>query len=241
MNQRVLVVDDEPLARQRVLRMLAKSDDIEVVGEASSGQEAIAKAIDLQPDLLLLDIEMPDLTGLEVAAQLEGRAAVVFVTAYHEYAIEAFEAEAVDYLVKPVSQERLRAALERAYKRTPAKLDGLHRSKLAGPQLFRVVASHQSRVEIFDAREITRFWARDKYTWFHVDGREQITEERLDSLENRLSGAGFVRLHRSELVRLDAIRSIERDAAGTTVGTSDGQCAQVSRRKVTTLKKLLGV
>ena len=241
MNQRVLVVDDEALGRERILRILSRFDDIDVVGEAGSGQEAVAKAIDLEPDLLLLDIDMPDLTGLEVASQIEGRAAVIFVTAYHEYAIEAFEAEAVDYVVKPVSAERLRTALERASKRAPLRLEGLHRSRLAGPPLFRVVASHHNRVEIFDAREITRFWAKDKYTWFYADGREQITEERLDNLEIRLSDAGFVRLHRSELVRLDAIRSSERDAAGTTVGTSDGQCAQVSRRRVATLKKLLGV
>lgn len=238
MTLQVLVVDDEELGRDRVVRMLAQMDDVVVVGEAAGGGEALEKAQALSPDVLVLDIDMPDLTGLEVAAQLNGQAAVIFATAYDAFAIQAFDAEAVDYLVKPISKTRLVTALKRARKR--ASFDGLHRHLGSGPN-FRVVASQNGRIEIFDARSITRFWAQDKYTWFIVDGREQLTEERLDSLEARLSSLGFFRLHRSELVRLDAIRSLDKEASGITVGTEDGQTASVSRRKVAALKKLLGI
>lgn len=242
MTQRILVVDDEELGRQRIVRMVSNIANAEVIGEASGGVEAITKARAMEPDLLLLDIEMPDLTGLEVAAVLGDLAPIVFVTAYDQYAIEAFEKEAVDYLVKPVKAERLATAIQRASKRGATSLEALQGPRgLMDPSLHRVVATHNNKVEIFDATTITRFWAQDKYTWFLANGQEQMTEERLDSLENRLAPAGFARVHRSELVRVDAIRSIERDAAGTSIGMSDGQVAQVSRRRVTALRKLLGI
>jgi DNA-binding LytR/AlgR family response regulator len=244
---KVLVVDDEPLARRRLLRMLRRIRDVDAVGEAGDGLEAAEKIRTLAPDVVLLDIHMPGVggDGMTLARGLPGRPAVIFTTAHSEHALEAFAASAVDYLLKPVELDGLKRALDRAARlvqpadphRLAALLDRLGRPD----DVPRVTARHGDTVRVFDARGITRFHVEDKYTLFCEDGREYLTEESLNQLEQRLAPFGFLRIHRGELVRLTAVRAIRFDGDNATVELADGQRARVSRRSLPELKQRLGV
>ena len=236
---KVLVVDDEPPARSRLIRLLQEIDDVLVVGEAGNGTEALAAIDALSPDVVLLDVEMPELDGIQVAARTSRVPAVIFVTAYDRHAVPAFEVDAADYLLKPVRRERLLQALERAARRLPATpRDAASRADAEAP---RIVAFDRGTTRLFDARAVTRFWASEKYTVFVGDGEERLTAEPLSTLETRLAPHGFVRVHRGELVRLSAVRGLRQHDGIVEVELEDGQVARVSRRSVTTLKTELGL
>lgn len=222
---RVLVADDEPPARRRLVRMLADLGGTDVVAEVDSGDAILAATVRTDPDLLLLDIDMPGATGLDVARALGGDRLVVFVTAHHEHAVDAFDLEAVDYLLKPVSGDRLAEALRRA--------------RLRQGRPARLVTHAAGRTHLFDTREVTRFWAIDGYSGFAVDGTEHFTLESLSTLEERL--ADFVRVHRAHLVRRDVIRSLSLQTGAASADLRDGSTVPVSRRMVGRLKRELGL
>jgi len=235
---RVLVVDDEPLARARLVRLLARIEGALVCGEAGDGHEALAKMAELDPDVLLLDIGMPGLDGLAVAeARREGGPAVIFTTAHPQFAIDAFEAEATDYLLKPVIVERLARALERV-----ARTRGQGRPKPTKPEPSptRLTVQDGNTLRIFDVESIRRFRATEKYVVFRADGEEHETRESLSALEARLTPLGFVRVHRSELVRLSRVQRFEPEPGGGAVLVlDDGQRAPVSRRSSADIRRLL--
>ena len=237
----VLIVDDEPLARDWLARLLAPLPDVRVCGEASSGDEALVKATALSPDLVLLDIHIPGRDGLEVARALRDTP-VVFTTAHGRYALAAFELDACDYLVKPVGAEQLARALERARRRhvlqALAREPAPDAATVGGPSSLVVYERGVARV--FDARRITRFRATDKYTVFRGDDEEHLLRDSLDSLAQRLAPLGFVRVHRAELVRRDACVALVRDPRGAALELSDGQHVAVSRRYLATATRLLG-
>jgi DNA-binding LytR/AlgR family response regulator len=242
---RVLVVDDEPLARGRLLRMLGGLAGVEPVGEATTGREALDKIAELAPDCVLLDVRMPGLDGLEVAKASD--VPVIFTTAHDDYAVEAFELAAVDYLLKPVRRERLLRALDKVRRGAaagPARLDALFERFLAssGPApLARISARCGDAVHLFDPAEIVRFTAAGGYTSFRREGREFLLDESLNQLEERLVPLGFLRVHRAELVRLDAVRALHGEHGSTEIELSDGQRAPVSRRLVAELRRRLGI
>jgi len=245
---RLLVVDDEPLARRRLVRMLGAFPEVVVAAEAGSGLEALQLVRDLAPlDGLLLDVRMHDLDGIALARANVSLPPIVFVTAYDEFAVNAFEVRAVDYLVKPVRAERLAEAIARLTARRESRgpadaTDTLSALAARRPEsAARIVCVHRGVVKFFDAREISRFYAEDKYTIFRIDGEEHLTQESLDSLEERLTALGFVRVHRAELVDLSKISRIDAAEGSTTVCLRDGQSARVSRRMVAPLKAKLGV
>jgi DNA-binding LytR/AlgR family response regulator len=231
---RILVVDDEAPARSRLVRLLDEVPGTSVVGEASTGREALAAIETLKPDVVLLDVEMPELDGLRVAAQ--ALPPVIFVTAYDRHAVPAFEVDAVDFLLKPVRRERLAQALERAARRLVSAPAGAGDGTMP-----RIVAVDRGATRIFDARRLTRFWASEKYTLFVADGAECLTVESLAALESRLAPHGFVRVHRGELVRLSAVRGLRYQDGNVEAELEDGQVARVSRRSVATLKAELGI
>lgn len=234
---RVLVVDDEPPARSHLIRMLSGLPGVEVVGDAEDGVAALAAIARTRPELLLLDIHMPGLDGLALAARYAELPPVVFVTAYDEHAIRAFELGAIDYLMKPVRLARLAQAIARAGARGSARAGFAALGAAAGAdETWRVVVSDRGTIRLFDARQVTRFRAVDKYTAFVVDGEEHLTEEPLAALEERLAPHGFVRVHRGELVALRAIAAF----GDQLVRLCDGQVARVSRRSSAMLKKRLG-
>jgi DNA-binding LytR/AlgR family response regulator len=240
---RVLVVDDEPPARRRLVRMLAALPGVDLVGEAEDAESAL-RVIEAQaPDLVLLDIGLPQMSGLTLAQRYADLPPIVFVTAYDEFAVQAFEVNAVDYLLKPVRPERLAAALERVRSRAVAGRDQVTRAlnAVVAPDPTRVVTAGRGEVRFFDARDITRFWSSDKYTVFRAQGQEQLTEEPLGLLEERLRPLGFVRVHRAELVHLPSVRALRLGAGAQEVELADGQVARVSRRSVRAIKDALGV
>jgi DNA-binding LytR/AlgR family response regulator len=227
-------VDDEAPARSRLVRLLEGVPGTSVVGEASTGREALAAIDALKPDVVLLDVEMPELDGIRVAA--EALPPVIFVTAYDRHAVPAFDVDAADFLLKPVRRERLLQALDRAARRLPAPI-----ARTADGAIPRVVAVDRGTTKIFDARTLTRFWASEKYTLFLGDGAECLTVEPLSTLESRLVAHGFVRVHRGELVRLSAVRGLRYLDGAIEAELEDGQVARVSRRCVSMLKIELGI
>lgn len=241
---KVVIVDDEPPARRRMQRLLAELPGVELVGEAGSGDEALAIAGARSPDVLLLDIRMPGLDGLELVARYGELPPVIFVTAYDEFAVRAFELDAIDYLLKPVRLERLAAALDRvrrrqAHPRVDAALGKLAQIDGAAPP--RIAVFERGAVRFFDACAIARYWAEDKYTLFRADGAERLTLEPLTELEARLAAHGYLRVHRAELVSLSRIRALVAHDGGHAVELDDGQLARVSRRRVTELRAALGL
>jgi two-component system, LytTR family, response regulator AlgR len=214
---KVLIVDDELPARERLKSLLAEIQDVEVVGDAASAQEALALTHDLAPDVVLLDVRMPGMDGLETARHLnvlEEPPAVIFTTAYDQYAVEAFAAHAVGYLLKPVRKEQLAAALARAGRLTRAQLQRL---AAAGGQERRthIAARHREGLRLIPLEDVQYFLADQKYTTVrHVHG-EDLIEDSLRLLEGEF-GAAFVRIHRNALVSVRYLERIERGA--------DGQC-----------------
>jgi two-component system LytT family response regulator len=201
---RVLVADDEPLARARLLRLLAQFPDVQVVAECGSGQEAVEQMHARAPDAVFLDIQMPDLDGFDVLDSLprERRPAVVFVTAFSEHAVRAFEARALDYLLKPVSGERLRQALERL-RFAPASPTPATTTAAGFPPRLAVTVG--ARIHLVDVAAIERVDAHANYVELHLGGRSLVLRETLSNLEARLDPRRFLRVHRSHLVQLDAI------------------------------------
>ena len=221
---RLLIVDDEPPARARLRRLLQAQPGVQVVGEADSGLQALALADALRPDALLLDVQMPELGGLDVAASLPDRAqggpAVVFVTAYDAYALPAFDAAAVDYLLKPVDPARLARALQRLRDRRPAAPQ---------PAAQRLVVSERGRLEVIDCAWLLWLQAADNYVELYTAQRMFLLRRTLDGLLADL-GPGFVRIHRSRAVALAAVAAVEAAGHGhAAVRLSDGRTLGCSR------------
>ena len=243
---RVLVVDDEEPARERLRQMLGDLDSYECVAVAANGEEALKIALDDRPDIILLDIRMPGLSGLEVAhhlAALPEPPAVVFTTAYDEYAIEAFEARAIGYILKPVRQNRLEAALTQAARLAPAKLADIGDSAELSGARQHLCARRQGELRLIPIEDIRYLEADQKYVSVHHDSGEDLIDEPLKSLETEFADR-FVRIHRSVLVALASIDRMERDAEGRSRvvlrDSQDGDKALIiSRRHVADVKRRL--
>jgi DNA-binding LytR/AlgR family response regulator len=232
----VLIVDDEAPARRRLARMLSEVPGIVVAGEAFCGASALDAIERLHPDVVLLDIEMPELDGLSLASRAVPP--VIFVTAHERHAPAAFDVDAIDYLLKPVRRERLIQALDKAARRIGAG-PAQAADEDGGPA--RIVTFDRGTTRIFDARRLTRFWASDKYTVFLAGGVERLTAETLSTLEKRLAPFGFVRVHRAELIRASAVRSLGTRDGVLLAELEDGQIARVSRRSLAGLKVQLSL
>lgn len=214
---RVLIVDDEPLARDRLRSLLAGEDSIELIGECTNGNDAVGAIRNGGPDLVFLDIEMPGRGGLQVVKEIpaERRPAIIFVTAHDQFAIDAFEVQAVDYLLKPFDRERFQTALRRAQenlKARQAKDPGAARdgSTLdAGRKPARLAFKSEGRVVFVSPEEIHWVEAADNYVLLHLaDATRLMLRETMTSLEERL-GADFIRINRSAIVRLEQVKELE--------------------------------
>jgi DNA-binding LytR/AlgR family response regulator len=225
--------------------MLERLPGVEVCGEAGDGVDALARIAELAPDVVLLDVRMPGLDGIEVAARAERLPPIVFTTAHDEYALRAFELAAVDYLLKPVKAERLRGALERVRERAgsagAAKLRDVLERLVRPAEPRPLTARSGGIVRIVDPREVTRIRAADRYSLVQLRGAELVLDESLAALEERLRELGFVRTHRAELVNLRHVRALREGADGPVAELSDGQHAQVSRRLAPELRRRLGI
>ena len=242
----VLIVDDEEPARAILREMLSADPGVRVLGECANGLEAVKAAADLKPQAIFLDIEMPKLDGFEVLELLDPGIAVVFVTAYDNHALRAFEVHAVDYVLKPFRAERLGEALRRARDRVaagrrpePAAL--AHDARPSGEYARRVVVRDAGRIHLIPVERLDYAQAQDDYVALRSEGKTYLKTQTLGSLEATLDPAVFVRVHRSYLVRLDHIRSIELYAKNSRVAVlADGTQVPVSREGHARLQELLG-
>lgn len=242
---RVAIVDDEQLSRAVIREYLAAVAGIEIVAECANGFEAVKVVSELQPDLLFLDVQMPKLDGFEVLELVGREVAVVFVTAYDQYAIRAFDVHAVDYLLKPFSAERFGEALARARDRLQrgerATVEQLaNAARPPSSRTGRVLVRDGPRVHVLPVEKIDYVQAQDDYVSFRCEGRDYLKEQTLAQAEAALDPAKFVRIHRSYLVNLDCLARIETGERESRVAIlTDGRRLPVSRAGYARLGKRL--
>lgn len=241
---RALIVDDEELARQVLREHLGAHPDFELVGECGNGFDAVKQVAELKPDLVFLDIQMPKLDGFEVLELLDERPLVVFVTAYDEFALKAFEVHAVDYLLKPFRKERFDAAILRVSERMrqprPDYSQAARDSRPPGSYLERIVIRDGAKLHVLPLDRVDYILARDDYVGVHSGGKEYLKQQTLSSLESALDPADFVRIHRSAIVNLSRIVRIEpysRDSK--VVLLSNGEQLPASRTGLAALEQAL--
>ena len=248
---RVLLVDDEALARQALRETLLGEQDIKIIGEASNGLEAVARITELHPDLVFLDIEMPGLNGFEVVNSLERVPPTVFVTAFDKYAIQAFEVNAIDYLLKPVTSDRVRNTLARV--RIALQAKGISQAEALrqlvaelqrhpSRYISRLAVHKQKRVLLVRVRDIIYIKVEDKIVFVYTeDGRFLINRTIVD-LNNLLSAEGFFQVNRSTIINLDNLVEIIPWFSGTSrLRLSNGLELSLSRERVPHLKEVVGL
>ncbi len=247
---RAVIVDDEDLARQILREYLAGEEDIEIVAECSNGFDAVKAIAADKPDLLFLDIQMPKLDGFEVLELIDREIAVVFVTAYDQYAMRAFDAAAVDYLLKPFDLERFRTALQRARRRLgeaartpnviPSASDLKNAAQPPGQHAHRIVIKDGARVHILPVSQLDYAEAQDDYVALHSAGKTYLKQQTISSLEAALDPSRFVRVHRSYLVSLERVSKIEPYTKDTRIAVlASGAQIPVSRAGYLRLKELM--
>lgn len=219
MKIKTLIVDDEPIARDRVRRMLREESDIEIIGECGNGKEAVNFINEKQPDLVFLDIQMPEMNGFEAVQSISSEKvpAIIFVTAFDQYAIQAFDVHALDYLLKPFNRERFKRAVTRAReqieKAQSGKIDERLASLLADltsskKYLERLVVKSVGRVFFLRTEEVDWIEAAGNYAKLHVGREGHLIRETMNGLESKLNPDKFLRIHRSTLVNIDRIKEL---------------------------------
>lgn len=244
---KILIVDDEPPARERLRQLVEDGAEHEVIGEAGNGEQAIAMANEHSPDVVLLDIRMPGVDGIETAHHLnslDSPPAVVFTTAYDEYAIEAFDARAIGYVLKPVRRERLESALDHAARITGQMLKKLTETSNLKSKRGHVCTREHGQLKLIPIADIRYFNADQKYVTVHHSGGESLIDDALKSLEEEFAD-DFVRIHRNALVKLDQIEHLHKTDDGKTVvvlrsgETSTANALAVSRRHLANVRRRL--
>ncbi|MGV3517070.1 LytR/AlgR family response regulator transcription factor [Luteitalea sp.] len=241
---RVLVEDDEALARQVAVEYLAGCDGVEVAGQCANGYEAVKAVSEAMPDVLLLDVQMPRLSGFDVLELIGPGPAVIFATAHDEFALKAFEVHAVDYLLKPFSQRRLSEAIERARQRRLAPMDSpvdQLRDALRTVRVERILVRDAGKVFIVPVDTLEYAQAQDDYVLLHTQGRNLLKEQPISSLEAQLDPGRFVRVHRSWLINLAYLAQVELEGKDRRVAVlRDGTRLPVSRSGHQRLTDALG-
>ena len=259
---RVLVVDDEPLARQRIVDMIGDDHGATVVGEIDNGDDAIQAIRSLRPDLVFLDVQMPGRTGLDVVREVgpDAMPLTIFVTAYDTHALEAFELAAVDYLVKPFDDDRFEHAMQRARRmielhevdRLRSRLLSMLQGERAidreteppprGEYLERIPVEMRGKVRVVPVREIDFILASGPYAELYSGDRKYVIRESMQTLEDRLDPTLFIRTHRSVIVRLDQIETLHKAPGGDyDVQLKSVRRLRVSRSRLEALEKKLGL
>lgn len=245
---RAVLVDDEQLARQVLREFVAAHADLEIVGECSNGFEAVKAVSEQKPDLIFLDVQMPKLDGFEVLELIGSETAVVFVTAYDNYAIKAFEVHAVDYLLKPFSADRFDAALTRAKQRlsgatsqkAPAAADLAASARPPAQYLDRIAVREGSQVSIIPVSKLDYAEAQDDYVALVSAGKKHLKQQTITNLEASLDPTRFLRVHRSYIVNLERVSKVEPYGKDTHVAVlSTGVQIPVSRAGYARLKAFL--
>ncbi|HYA17454.1 MAG TPA: LytTR family DNA-binding domain-containing protein [Bryobacteraceae bacterium] len=244
---RAVIADDEELARRLLREFLAEETDIEIVAECRNGFEAVKAVAEFRPDVLFLDVQMPKLDGFEVLELIDEKVAVVFVTAFDQYAMRAFEAAAVDYLLKPFTMERLRESVERVRRRLgearPATMPAALResARPPGQYLERIVVKDGAAVHVIPAGRLDSAEAQDDYVSLRSEGRNWLKQQTIASLEKALDPARFLRVHRSWLVNIEKIVRVEPNTKDTWLAIlKDGTQVPMSRAGYARFRELVG-
>jgi two-component system response regulator AlgR len=240
MSLRVLIVDDEPPARELLRSMLKEIEGFEIAAEAENGRRALEICDAQRPDIVLLDVRMPGIDGLEVArhlAALPEPPAVIFITAFDEYALQAFESEAIAYLLKPIRAEKLRSALTKAGRLSRPQLQQVASAARESPRRTHIGVRGRDGLKLIPIEEVLCFQADQKYTTVRHQNGEDLIEDSLKTLEEEF-GASFVRIHRNALVNTRFLERIARDASGQHFVhlRGLGEALEVSRRMAGDLK-----
>lgn len=213
---KVLIIDDEKLAREIIKTYLRKNNSIEIAGECSNGFDALKQINDLKPDLIFLDIQMPKLTGFEMLEVLDNPPVIIFTTAYDQYALKAFEVNATDYLLKPFPEERFNEALQKAIKLlgdknlVSKKIENLAKSlETKGETIERVVVKNGQKISIIPVNEIKYIEAQDDYTMIYTDKGNFLKQKTMKFFDENLDQKDFIRIHRSYFVKVTQIKQIE--------------------------------
>ena len=243
---KALIIDDEHLAREAIKSHLQHIDHIELLGECKDGFEGLKKIQELKPDLIFLDIQMPKLTGLELVELLENPPVIIFSTAYDEYALKAFEYNAIDYLLKPYSRDRFKEAVEKAIEKIGEDQQLLHKELVTThydlqPEPFqRIVVKNGFKIEVIPVVEIEYFEANDDYVNIYSSHGKFLKQITMKSLESNLPETDFVRIHRSYIVNIEDIERLENyDKGSHVVITKTGNKLPVSKSGYTKLKGVL--
>ncbi len=247
-NLRAIIADDEELARRILREYLEKEPGIEIIHECPNGFEAVKAVNEFEPDVLFLDVQMPKLDGFEVLELVEPSVAVVFVTAFDQYAMKAFDAAAVDYLLKPFSADRFRAALDRVRARFNAAVppqqpprDLKMASRIPGEYLERLVVKDGPRVHVIAAGKLDYAEAQDDYVELHSEGKTWLKQQTVSSLEAALDPRRFLRVHRSFLVNLERIARVEPNTKDSWLAIlRDGTKIAMSRAGYVRFRELAG-
>lgn len=240
-----LIVDDEPVARAVLREELAQIPGVQVAGEAETGAAALRQIEDLRPDLVLLDIQMPGLDGFQVLERISGRLpAIIFVTAFDQHALRAFEAGAVDYLLKPVRAERLREAVERAARsRASGKQDAERVERLlhaASGASRKLVGRWGEEYFLLNLDEVLALQAEGELVWIHTAQRRYLAAHSLQALEARLAGTAFQRIHRGALISINHVKKLSALSSNRwQVTLSNGKELVVSKRQSQRIRQLL--
>jgi two-component system LytT family response regulator len=240
---RTLIVEDEPLARDVLRSFIARRPEIELIGEAKDGLEGIRLIDGLMPDLVLLDISLPECSGVDVLRRIQRNPAVVFTTAFDTYALTAFELGAFDYLLKPFQLERFNVAIDRVAERIsfdenePTLKERIDSSSENG-YLERFFVRHLGHTVPVLAAEVLRFKADDDYTAIHLPGKRYLMHIPLQEIEQRLNPESFLRVHRSDIVNLNHIRSAVQADRRFTIEMSDGSRVTASRSRTQSIQAL---
>jgi len=242
---RTIIVDDEELARSIIREYLEDHPEVVIEAECSNGFEAVKAITELKPDLVFLDVQMPKLNGFEVLELIETDLTVIFVTAYEQYAVKAFEVHAIDYLLKPFSRERFDEALERAKEKFSKEVffpqeEVIQSARPKGEPVERVLVRDGSKVFVIPANKIDYIEAQDDYVAIKSDGKSHLKKQRLADLESLLDPKRFVRIHRSYILNVDRLARLELYAKDSRMAIlKDGTQLQVSRTGYDKLKALM--
>jgi len=244
---RAIIADDEELARRILREFLSKESDIEIAAECPNGFEAVKSVNELRPDVVFLDVQMPKLDGFEVLELVEPEVAVVFVTAFDQYAMKAFDAAAVDYLLKPFTADRFRAALDRVRARlaaaapAPPPRDLKLAARAPGEYLDRLVVKDGPRVHVIPVARLDYAEAQDDYVALRSESRNWLKQQTISSLESALDPRRFLRVHRSFLVNMERIARVEPNTKDTWLAIlRDGSKIPMSRAGYSRFRELAG-
>lgn len=248
MTMKLIIVDDEKLARDVLKSFLSELDDIEIIGEYSDGFQALKAINTLKPDLVCLDIQMPKLTGFEMLELLESTPNIIFITAYNDYAIKAFECNAIDYLLKPFSKDRFIMAIEKARERLSNNLASTQVTKLNNyndehsTELNRIVVKWKNKIHVIAVSNINYIEAQDDYVMIYTKDSKFLKQKTMKYFQYNLPQQDFCRIHRSYIVRIDQISQIESyEKDSWLVFLKAGEKLKLSRSGYKLLKQRLDI